>query len=453
MITAIGIVTFFAAVYCFLRSADSLFALLIFSSLFPATAAITGDLRWVPPYYIIICFFILRPFLIHPSTNKLSMGYKGKVALFSFGLIAVLSVFLLPIIFAGTPVYSPQIGIDDGMLYRPPLQLGWGQVGQAGYLLLQIMAIISASRSRAVSNRSAKAYWFAGYFLVAIVFIQFACKEAGVIFPNSIIQNNPYHALQFASDADLGWEGRSQGTFSEPSGAGAMLAAFALALMSQSYAGKHRRAGILVTWLAIGMVGSSSSLVAVAVATLFLIFSNPIFRFPWYIRRARAKTFTVLVIGAIVVVVVLVASPLGPLLYSQTFSKQESLSYIHRLAADEYSLELLRRTYGFGVGLGSNRPSSLLSSLLSNVGILGSLVFFVMCVQLLSNAKGQYTWIRWAAVALLIDLVLGGPDITSPLIWTLLTMSVWFGSGNTTDLSASIDRVLASKLKSDDPPS
>jgi hypothetical protein len=115
-----------------------------------------------------------------------------------------------------------------------------------------------------------------------------------------------------------------------------------------------------------------------------------------------------------------------------TVSKGESGSFINRTAADLYSLQLLLQTYGLGVGLGSNRASSLLATLLSNVGIAGTVVFLMFYFRLFAGLPEQYTWFRWAAFALFLNAVLSISDATMPLLWMPILLATQFGSENTT---------------------
>lgn len=422
MLTIVGVLFLLTAIYAYYRSVQSLFALLLFSSLFPATALIDIGSRWIPPYYIIACLFIIKSFTIKHDSNSIS-SFNGKYVLVVFGCIGVTSAILLPLVFSGTPVYSPQVGIDDGAFYRPPLHLNPGNIGQACYLLINVFVLLAAGKSRALALKTAHGYWNSCYFLITIVFLEKICDTIGVQFPYSVILNTPI-AIQ---EIDA-WGGRMPGTFSEPSTAGIMLAGCVVGLLSQPFSKNGRLIALLAALLAFALVESTASLAAVALGILLLILSKPIFRPPWYLHIGRLKSLFLMLLIVGLVGITVTFSPIGSSILEHTLSKQESLSYVNRIAADQYALELVKQTHGFGVGLGSNRPSSLATSLLSNVGVLGLVVFVVMCVRLLSNVSGEHAWIRWAACAVLIDMLMGGPDITAPVLWVLLAMSIWLGT-------------------------
>jgi hypothetical protein len=86
-------------------------------------------------------------------------------------------------------------------------------------------------------------------------------------------------------------------------------------------------------------------------------------------------------------------------------------------------------THWIGVGLGSNRASSLITSLLSNVGIAGVLCFTVFLWRLFRNLATEHAWLVWAAFALLLNMFIGLPDVTMPLLWIPILIAVQLNAG------------------------
>ena len=99
-------------------------------------------------------------------------------------------------------------------------------------------------------------------------------------------------------------------------------------------------------------------------------------------------------------------------------------SYSDRSAADRYSYHLAWDTLGIGVGVGSNRASSFAATLLSTVGIAGTLLLAVVIWVLVRDAWPVRTVrpVVWALGALLIAKVISGPDLndTSGILWMSL---------------------------------
>jgi hypothetical protein len=244
-------------------------------------------------------------------------------------------------------------------------------------------------------------------------------------FPYSLLQTNPGYAIANVTPGALS---RVMGTFTESSGAGLVLSALAAAILSRVLDGKLNMAGFLVVLAALAMVRSSSAIAAVALTTGIMLLYYPIIRFPWYVRLYRLRRLTGLAAGVFIAVLILVWSPLRTSLASLTLDKTSSVSYFARTTRDLFSLKIALDTHGLGVGLGSNRTSSLLTSLVSNVGVAGLLVFLWMYFRLLSNAKGTAIWIKWAGVALFLDMAFATPDINTPFLWALLALVVRLGT-------------------------
>jgi hypothetical protein len=187
---------------------------------------------------------------------------------------------------------------------------------------------------------------------------------------------------------------------------------------------------VIVSLVASGMVASSASLFALCVAPVVLAIRYSPFRFPWYIniRQTKRIVWMMFLLITPVVLALLVSAGYREILTVLTVSKGESGSFINRTAADLYSLQLVFQTYGLGVGLGSNRSSSLLATLVSNVGVAGTLAFLVFYFRLFGTLPQEYAWFKWAGFALFLNMVLGVSDITMPLLWVPIFLAIQFGA-------------------------
>jgi hypothetical protein len=115
-----------------------------------------------------------------------------------------------------------------------------------------------------------------------------------------------------------------------------------------------------------------------------------------------------------------------------TVSKGETGSFANRTASDLYGLQLFAQTYGLGLGLGSNRVSSLLTTLLSCVGLLGTLAFGMFYFKLFANLPDEYAWLKWAAFALLLNMCLDISDVTIPILWIPIFLAIQFKQNKAT---------------------
>jgi uncharacterized membrane protein YphA (DoxX/SURF4 family) len=214
---------------------------------------------------------------------------------------------------------------------------------------------------------------------------------------------------------------RIMGTFSEPSGAGLALTPFYAGYLYEYYIGKSSALKVVIAATAIGMVRSSSSLVAVVVLTIAILVFHPFYCFPWAIDRQRFKKF-IFILGAALLVIL---SPISTAMKSYTLDKTDTLSYAHRIYSDMYSMQLFVNTHGVGVGLGSNRPSGFIPSLLSCVGLPGAILFALMVIQIMRNARKESAWMCWAVMGVLINMALGGPDLNQSVVWIFLALTAY----------------------------
>jgi uncharacterized membrane protein len=428
MPTLIGVFFFCCALYCFLWKQEALLGLLFIASIFQAASAINFDERGIQPYYVVALFLIARATVnwgFDTGSGKLRI-IPARRWLVLFAVIGVGSAFTLPFLFAGTPVYDPKIGIDDGFRIHPPLSFGLNNLAQAGFLFAQTATALSIVFINFSSEKAHKAYIWAFYLVVGIIAAQSICQFAGIPFPNSVFLNNPGYSL-WDEEGKTGGT-RNPGTFAEPSLVGGFLIMYFGGFLFEYLAGKKNATNLIVAFLALGLVASGGSFVAMALVTAALLVRYFPFRFPWYIAMRGLKRFCVVLVlfSAPVVYALLSPSSLAEALLTNTAAKTESGSFLNRTAADLYSLQLIVQTHGLGVGLGSNRASSLLTTLGSNVGVLGLLVFFVFCIKLFFGLPKEYRWLLWGAGALLLNMSIGIADVTIPMLWIPILLAIQF---------------------------
>jgi hypothetical protein len=300
-------------------------------------------------------------------------------------------------------------------------------ISQGVYLALHIATAYAVVALNLSVAKTRKAFMVAFYIVVATIAAQAVCELVGVSFPYSLIANNPGYGM---TDIEIGGTGgtRNPGTFTEPSLVGAFLVLYCIGFIAQYLDGKGSAARVVIALVASGSVASSSSLFVLAIFTVILVIRYSPFRLPWFfsLRRARRLAWILLLI-VVPIAVVLVASPgYRDMLLDLTVSKGESGSFVDRTAADLFALQLLPQTHWLGVGLASNRASSLLTTLASNVGVVGVLAFGMYYFRLFGNLAKEYSWFRWGAFALLFNMCVGVADITIPMLWVTLLLAIHF---------------------------
>lgn len=290
---------------------------------------------------------------------------------------ALLSIAILPEVFAGQVLVAPQKADPLGDVLTP-LEYTSGNLTQTLYLAQNVVvAVLTALFLTRVSipyQKIMSAYLLGGYIELFFAFWQFASRTAGLPFPDDVLYSNPGWAIV---EQAIGEVPRIQGTFSEPAG----LAVYLIGMCFCSawlVAKGHRvmRPGLLLGLSILTLLISTST---TAMVCLFVGLPLELAFAARSEYQARARIVRVLVLltlgGCLAIGPALVLKPDLLIHINEvvegTLSKQESSSYKDRTALDQSALQTVSQTYGFGVGWGSFRSSSLIPGLLANGGVFG----------------------------------------------------------------------------------
>ena len=144
------------------------------------------------------------------------------------------------------------------------------------------------------------------------------------------------------------------------------------------------------------------------------------------IRKPVAGVLPILIIMFAVTVAVFKTEILLELI-----NKNSSGSFMERNGSDRYTWQLITETFGLGVGLGGNRPSSFLMYLLSNIGIPGTILFvgFLLTVTnpLIKNFKilsSDQKALVLAFGAFFLGKCIGVPDLSDQYFWIILSIVI-----------------------------
>lgn len=419
-----------------------LLALLIISSVFQGAAVINGkvgDFEFgLPPFYFVAICIAFRYLLLFVNDNQGLLPADNptrglsKVLLY-FTAWCVSSSFILPRLFAGMEVYDPRGGIDQQYVYQSALTWSFSNLAQAIFLVLDVVVVLYALRvvkTSVQSSRLIRSFLVAAGIVTLIGLSESVAGLLGWSFPYAVLNSNPVYSQGF--DQMLDSYQRINATFTEPSYAGAFLASAASGLLASYLGGKKGlgqfllMSGVLIVLLS---TTSTTGYAAFGITTaLLLFFFNPLAKRTEH-RRSSAKGWSAIFAAALVCGMVLHFNEgLFEAAVSATLDKVDGLSFVHRIASDSFALSLARNTYGLGTGLGSNRPSSLLTALLSTVGVPGTLLFGMIVYRCFKGSPGyssrnSFQIAVWALCGLLIAQVIGIPDITSSVLWAVLLMT------------------------------
>jgi hypothetical protein len=208
-------------------------------------------------------------------------------------------------------------------------------------------------------------------------------------------------------------ESRLASTYSEPSSAGAFIASSLAPLLFV-----RRKFGVIV--LGVGMLflltlNRSSTAILTAV-TSFLLF---------FILRGTNSQRVLVSLCLLIILSSIIFIIFGDTLISLYDNKMSSDSGMIRSWSNYLSLSSLYDSYFLGLGLGSNRASSLLLTILTNVGVIGFILFAAVIHFLMKPLfKNRHEPNALFFLTLFLGFILGAffsvPDISSPSLWMFL---------------------------------
>ena len=354
-----------------------------------------------------------------------------------FVMWAVLSAFVLPVLFDGMPVDAARAGVDRGYYIRTPLHWSPSNAGQAGYLILNLLLVIHLLQlgvRPGKLERLASAFTWSGAFVAAVGGYQIFCHRLGLPFPTWLFNSN--HAWAQAPNQLIGSGfSRMSATFVEPSDAAGFLAAWSMFELSMAIAG-GRHTGWHWLWAAVGsvmLVETTSTTGYITAAIMWLVMAcdcgSSILRRGW-IKVKASLAFISLLSGGLVAATTMPSAWL--LLDAVLFDKGMSRSAVHRASTFGRALEVFQHSWGLGVGLGSNRAMSVFFYVLSNLGLPGLLLIMILLRQLYTQVRATLSRVGHdrrqrmllqalgaAFVANLIALLASGAEITQPRLWIL----------------------------------
>jgi hypothetical protein len=385
----------------------------------------------VQSYYLSLGLVLLQImfFLARGGSFVYSKNVKTFLLISTFGVsCAAFSSFLLPSFFEGLPIYSPRLGIDAQ--YQNLTKLIWtpSNFVQAVYLVLNFIFVVFILRKNSLSlEQTKKVLTLSAVIYSFLIFLQKGLDLLKISFPYDLIYNNPNYGYGFGQE--ISGNLRVQAGFTEASTAAAYGAAlFAFCLFEYLRGQKWYLGLTLGVLLSVILTTSSTGIALIAIIFLMLL---PRGLYALIRGRFNSKLASIYALTiASFLLIFMIFPQFGAALSEITVSKSQSLSFRNRLASDLISLDIFVQTAGFGVGLGSNRPSSFFTALLSNLGWIGVIVLIV-----LGSFFCQW-WYRWwktpdlqaslmaAFFVYITTKIIALPDINDPTLWTLLGVAL-----------------------------
>jgi hypothetical protein len=374
--------------------------------------------------------------LLLPQHLRWPLGF-----LLAYLVVAALGAWLLPVWFEGMPV---NLLVDMFGIYTlQPLGASISNLVQPLNLLVHVAVLLFLLQAaqRPDGPRGIKAGVLGALVLVVAIGLYEQWAQFNDLPRLTPHLSNNLGYLQVPVAEKLLWS-RIGLPFTESSYASTYLAATTVGLWAVVLLGR----GWWWAWLAavlstmgllnsLGSTGLAATGVAMAALCLWVLV-QALRPSTGLGRRLRAA-----LLGALL----LLSSTWGVQMYTQSDIKPKVDGFVDRLIvskakqkdgvrelSNKRALEIVQETYGLGVGMGSNRASSFMASLISNTGVLGALLFCSMLASLLWRyiKAPQLTDMQiFTATALptaTLAMSLGIPDLNLPVYWGFIFLAFIF---------------------------
>jgi len=403
-------------------------------------------------YRFITILVSLRLIIYLLSRGSIKLRDKSLKNIIIYGLIFALFTvvwsFLAPIIFVDYPVYPPELGIDFSAIHGPsPLRFSIYNIAFSSYILLYILTLIYIL----ILNWTKKDLIIIKWLLNICLFIVFITSISqvlnhimGTLDITKFLYTITTREFKYSLIGDFLPLPRIQATYMEPS----MLAPFLIGLYSYFL---HRTfvdfnyMNLLLTIFILFIIllsTSTTAYISLPIMTILVLFYFKPIRisnFNVYIKIKNIISLLVLFLLIILILTCIIFITVGMnnvinMIDFYLFRKTETQSFSSRITADLHALSLFFKTYTFGVGLGSNRPSSLLPYLLSQLGIIGTYLFFMFIGKIIyfsyKTLKGtEYFSFFFLIPSVIITQLIAYPDITNPTLWQFLYVNLIISLG------------------------
>ncbi|WP_460193598.1 hypothetical protein [Thermosynechococcus sp. FA-CM-4201] len=412
--------------------------LLLLSSVFPGFSLYnfgfggqTGFPLLIYPCVQIIIFTVLVYKFI--KNKSLKVVLDQKIYLYFFFAYVLTTSIISPLLFQGTEVIIPRLGLSLASI--GPLSLNLSIIGQLFYLLLNILTIVYISNHK--SSAKQFSYSFDSsldtfLYMVAVIPIFFLLWELisrlfGIYYPYEIILSNEFglhaHSQSFGDGIY-----RFSSTFSEPSFFSLFSSGFSIFFLCRarrvlSYDFLMYTIYSIATLASTSTTGISAMIFGhIMVISSRIISGKEIANFKAKKLLIVAALFSILLIFAITFNIV---ELITLLIRYQFIEKITNESGLNRLGADQLSFIVLMKTYFIGAGIGANRPSSLLLYLASNTGLIGLFLFTLYLYHLVrkltkNTSMTDFNFGYSYALSLLtvfFGMCVGVPDFNQPYLW------------------------------------
>lgn len=358
--------------------------------------AVTGNLTIIPTSAtaLLLIVKVLGKERAVLTALSAAFDFRRLALLFAFWLVAAIVTIFMPRLYAGQVMIVPVRGDVSG---ASPLLPSMQNISQLAYLTISVMAVFAFAqmlKTTQMREMSLHALLVGAAATVATGFLDFASQHAPISPLLEIFRTASYALLV---DVEVLGGKRVVGLMPEASSFGSLCLSM-LCLLYFLRRGMHDArarniyAPVLIVLLMLLTWMSTSSAAYVGLAVFFAVailewavrFTGT--RYRHLRRRHLAGEFWCVAAAAagLAIIILLKPSLLDSVMATidrMVFQKTSSSSFEERNMWTAVSLNALISTYGFGVGLGATRASNYGVALVSNVGIIGAVLYFAFAAQ------------------------------------------------------------------------
>jgi len=424
-----------------------LYRLFVFWTLFSATSVLNvGEAQngsAVQVWMFFGALWILRLGLERVSLFSFSIDNRLKRT--SFWMIAFLVVatisLVMPVLIDGSLLIAAPTFEGD----PTPLVLTGHNITQLLYLIFGgTLAICVAHANLTDDNReeTERVILYSGIFLACWGIFQFLCNITGLPYPDFLLNNSGSASGQGFRQAlkDIGVQRVSSAAVEPSVLAQALLSLLPLtvpAWLKRGFVFSRRRDRLIALLFVVVLILSTSSVAYVGLAILgltYVVYSVRTGRFSK--RKAIAVFVPVGILATAIVAVAIISVPfVSQIADSVLLSKASSGSAIERAMTISYAFGYFQKYPILGIGWGSATSHDVIVKLLSNVGIVGTVVFFWGIFSIvrsnwrrISRGNSPLELSREAWLMSLVSFVLTSVLIEFPLpfgnFWLIIGMSM-----------------------------
>jgi len=363
-------------------------------------------------YHFILIFITFHFFIRRKFFLKNFIYNKFLKILYIFLIWSIIITIVGPLVFDGVGVYNPRIGMDDQYNNLSNLSFSAGNLSQLFYILMNISFLAFGIIHASLFSKKLiiKSYIYSGIIVVLFSFWQKISFIYNIYYPAEILYSNI--SLEQVREFNI----RLSSTFSEPSLLNGFMVPFLFFIYKYEDINRYKKYIIIISILTILIWSESStgvlSIILMSALIYFIKQKNYVINIKFLFK------FAVFILSLFII-----SYEYNDFFVKTILDKGDTLSAVYRFAADEHSIILLINTFGIGVGLGSNRPSSFITLLLSTLGILGiiliSCLIYMQLKLSLNLLIKKYKLIPfiYLFISTLFPMFIGIPDVDFQVLW------------------------------------